>query len=132
MRILVTIAALLLLTSVAQPAPRPARVSETSSPLRCSYGFGLSAEEDTLIDLDLVEIPVRDAVKAICDQAKREYLVDDDVPASTRVTLHTRSVKLATALDVLTKLVGLQWAEETRDSKRLIHVGKNVRAASSY
>ena len=59
-----------------------------------------------------------------------EYLVDDDVPASTRVTLHAQGIKLSTALDLLTKLVGLQWAEETRDAKRLIHVGKNVRAGS--
>jgi hypothetical protein len=102
--------------------PQAARVGQPAS----------SAEEDWRVFLDLEEVPIRDAVKAICDQAKREYLVDEDVPTSTRVTLHAQGIKLSIALDLLAKLVGLQWTEETRDAKRLIHVGKNVRAGSTH
>src|SRR5207249_4488782 len=126
--IFVVIAALLLVPTMAWTATRPSRTVSASP----SNVFTLRSDDDTRIDLDLDNVPVRDAVKRICDQAKQEYTVDDDVPDTSRVTVRAHDVRLSTALDLVTQASGIGWASETKDSKRTIHVGKSVRGSGIY
>jgi hypothetical protein len=116
----------LLVPTTARPAPS---VSIPSSPFQFTFG---RAEDATRVDLDLDNVPVREAVKRICDQAKQEYKIDDDVPDTTRVTVRARDVRLFTALDLVTQAAGIGWAAEAKDSKPMIHVGKSVRGSGIY
>lgn len=123
MRVLVPlIAALTLLPSGARSAPRATTVV---TPSARSF-LDVRTWDDTKIDLDLNNVPVREAVKRICEQAKQEYQIDDDVSDTSRVSLRASDVRFSTALDLVTQAAGIGWRSEIKDSKRMIRVGKAV------
>jgi hypothetical protein len=78
------------------------------------------------VNLDLNNLPVKDALKQVFDQAKREYVLDADVPDDKRVTVRAADVPLNTALDLITGAAGVRWGQEIKDGKAVIRVGKNA------
>ena len=74
---------------------------------------------------------VRDALKAALDQAKQEYVLDEDLPGDRNVTLKVQNARLETVLDLLTQTAGVGWRREVRDGKTVIRVGKSIPAGQS-
>lgn len=92
-----------------------------------SFQFTLGNRTPAIrVDLDLDNVPVRDAVKRICDAGKRDCVVDADVPEEVRITLRARGVRLGTALDLVSEAAGARWVNERRDGKERIRVGRTV------
>ena len=110
-------------TFAAQNAQSGAGSSQ--SPVSFQFTRGNRTPE-VRVDLDLDNVPVRDAVKRICDAGKRDCVVDSDVPEEVRITLRARGVRLGTALDLVSEAAGARWVNERRDGKERIRVGRTV------
>jgi DNA-directed RNA polymerase subunit RPC12/RpoP len=59
------------------------------------------------VDLDLDNVPLRDALKALFDQAKQEFVVEKDVPEDSKITLRVKNVAFATALNAILDQAGV-------------------------
>ena len=84
------------------------------------------------VSLNLKNVSARDALAKVLDEAKLDYLIDDDFPKNAKLTLSIDSVQLSTALDLITQSAGAHWVAEKRGSKTLVRAGKNVRAALPF
>jgi len=94
----------------------------------------VTGESDLRVSLDVDAVPLRDALKKLFEQAGREFSVDADVPAETRVTLKLKDVRLTTLLNAVTESAGIGWRRETRDGKPVYRFGKALarRVASVF
>lgn len=89
---------------------------------------------DTKLSIKFDNLPVRDALKRVLEQAKQDYVVDDDVPADAKISLDVKDVRLSTVLDLLTQSAGVGWHREVArqrsqtnaSSKTIVRVGKSV------
>lgn len=90
--------------------------------------LSLVSVPDVRIDVDLNNVPVRDALKQVFAQARQEYVADDDVPETARITVKARNAKLSTVLDLITQSAGVRWGREMRDKKPVFRIGKSVRS----
>ncbi len=81
------------------------------------------------VSLNLKNVSARDALAKVLDEAKIDYLIDDDFPKNAKLTLSIDGVQLSTALDLITQSAGAHWVAEKRGGKTLVRAGKNVRAS---
>lgn len=128
MRLLMTLIALLFLTTTTSTAQRPKANPTPYSD--ANLVFARPSDSGPTIDMDLENASVRDALKQIFDRAKQEYVVDADVPQDARITVRARGVKLGTALDLVTQAGGIGWTRERKDSRTIYRIGKSVSSAS--
>lgn len=136
------LSALLLLAPAArlsaQTLPAPAAAlrppSGVEDVLHWASSLGGPSLPDTKLAVKFDDLPVRDALKRVLEQAKQDYVIDDDVPASARISLDIKDVQLSPVLDLLTQSAGVGWRREvTRQrsqtntsSKTIVRVGKSV------
>jgi hypothetical protein len=105
--------------TLAAPEPKPSHTLNWVS-------TGTGPHADVRVNLDIENASVKEALQQILDQAKLEYVVDADVPETTRITARARNVKLYTALDLIAQAAGVNWAREVRDSRVVYRFGKTV------
>src|SRR5688572_7627468 len=103
----------LLLIAAAVLIPSAAMAAQTSTrPRTSTYRVwdlaSLPMGKDPVINVDVNNAPIREALKQIMEDAKQEYAIDADVPDDARVTVRARNVKLSTALDLVTQSAGVQ------------------------
>lgn len=97
------------------------------------------------VDVDLKDVPVRDALKRVLDQSRQKYIIQDDVPNEQKVRLDAKSVQLNTVLDVITQTAGVGWRQELQEKKdedknktgkreyeTVIRVGKNIKSNNVF
>ncbi len=154
------------------PAPPPTVVTVdkiVSDALSVAGSFAPGVSRNTLIlnsrvtnglsekrqDIDLVDVPLKEALKQILEASKTTYVIDDDVPNERKVSIKLANAPLTAILDALTLSNKIGWRTEfihsktthstqsTRDAKlsapylapvndikfeTRIHVGKTVAA----
>jgi hypothetical protein len=149
MHLTILITAGLLIPTAALAAPKPAPKSDATSinptartpevlkAVQPKAGLSFNwtsptrqAVPDVTVDLDLENRRVGDALKQVFEQTKHQYVVDADVPETTRITARVRNVQLHTALELITQAAGVRWGVETRDGKLVFRIGKSVPALS--
>ncbi|GAB4454655.1 MAG: hypothetical protein OHK0029_09560 [Armatimonadaceae bacterium] len=93
---------------------------------------------NTRVKLDVRDADVRETLKKLLEQAKVDYVLEDDVPTGEKRSFTFENTPLDTALDVVTKSVEIGWRMETprvprsKDDKKddkpeikpLIRIGK--------
>lgn len=120
--------ALLLAASAgwAQGKPKPANPLELAD--REVSRILFRGEQDTVkVSLDVENTSAKDALKQALESAKKEYVLDSDVPEDPRLSLRVKDVRLSTVLDLLTEAMGVGWRVELREGKQTYRVGKNIR-----
>lgn len=70
--------------------------------------------QDVRVNLDIDNLPVRDAIRRIFKETKLDVTFDDDLPKECRVTLKVPNARLSTALDMVTDAAGVNWCTEMR------------------
>jgi hypothetical protein len=78
------------------------------------------------IDLDLRQVPLREALRQICAPTHQGYTLDANVPADQRVTVQGKGVQLFRALDEVIRQVGGGWMQEMRGGKPVIRIGRGL------
>ena len=78
------------------------------------------------IDLDLRQVPLREALRQLCAPTHQGYTIDANVPADQRVTVHGKGVQLFRALDEVIRQVGGRWMQEMRGGKPVIRIGRGL------
>ncbi|MES2462487.1 MAG: hypothetical protein V4671_18040 [Armatimonadota bacterium] len=68
-------------------------------------------------NIDLMDVPLREALKRVLDDSKTAYVLDDDVPNEPRVTIKLTNAPLTTILDALTLSNNIGWRTELKLSK---------------
>lgn len=66
------------------------------------------------VRLDLQDVPAREALRRVFEQARVAYRLDADIPADVRVTVRADHIQLHTALDLITEAAGVGWSTEHR------------------
>jgi hypothetical protein len=106
----------------AQPATTPRYVYFT---LYSNLIARLAPRQELLevrLDLDLKQVPLREALRQIFGQAKQEYSIADNVAEVQRITLQGKGLMLSEALDGLIQQVRGSWTQELKDGKPLIRI----------
>src|SRR5205807_525061 len=78
------------------------------------------------VDLDLKQIPLREAVRRLFAQAKQEYVLEPNVAVERRITLQGRGMLLSEALDQLVQQAGGGWMQQIRNQKPVIRIGGDL------
>jgi RNA polymerase subunit RPABC4/transcription elongation factor Spt4 len=119
-----------------QPGPEAARARAKTEALRNQaedhlrwVRTALAPVPNVRVDLDMNNVPVRDALKQVFAQAKQEFVVDADVPEDARITARAKNVQLGTALDLITQSARVRWGREIKDGKTVYRIGKSVRSS---
>jgi hypothetical protein len=128
MRILILFTLLFACPSIALSAPD----AKAQTPARGSTAADTLRAHSANLNLDLENATVREALKQIFDQAQQEYVIDEDVPDTTRTTLRARNVKLFTALDLVTQAAGVSWNQEVRNGKPVFRIGTGSNLGLGY
>jgi hypothetical protein len=66
------------------------------------------------VDIDLVDVPLKDALKRVLDDSKTPYIIDDDVPNEPKVSIKLTNAPLTTILDALTISNKIGWRTELK------------------
>jgi hypothetical protein len=109
-----------------QPAPAPRYVYFT---LYSNLIARLAPRQELLevrLDLDLKQLPLREALRQIFAQAKQEYVVADNVAEVQRITLQGKGLMLSEGLDQLVRQAPGGWIQELKDGKPLIRIHGEV------
>ncbi len=77
----------------------------------------LFSAQESRIDIDLDNVPLKDGLKRIFSDAKQEYDIDADVPSDTPVTLKAKKIRLSSALEALTDQAGIGWSRVLQKNK---------------
>ena len=101
------------------------------------------------VNLNLMNAPLKEAVKQLTDQTKQVFVLEKDVPANARVTVVAKNISLDTALNTITESASLHWNRQStilplhtykkppgradtvdvptgKDVGLVIHIGKNL------
>jgi hypothetical protein len=116
-------AALVMAAPQSPPAPAQRYVYFT---LYSNLISRLSPRPDLLevqVDLDLKQIPFREALRRLFAQAKQEYVLEPNVAAERRVTLKGKGMLLSEALDELVHQAGGGWMQQMRNQQPVIRIG---------
>jgi hypothetical protein len=106
--------------------------------------FQFNSGPEISINLDLENQSVRDAIKNVLQNAKQEFIFDNDLKLDSKtvsqmdakITLRIPNVPLSTALDLLTRTASINWAKEVRiakdcnEPKVLYHVSRVPRGSA--
>ncbi|MBC8101172.1 MAG: hypothetical protein H7Z41_01110, partial [Cytophagales bacterium] len=68
-------------------------------------------------NVDLKDVPLREALKRVLEDSKIPYLLDDDVPNEPKVTIKLANAPLTTILDALTLSSNIGWRTELKRRK---------------
>lgn len=74
----------------------------------------LTPGKDKKVDLDLDDVPLKEALQTLLGQEKIPFDMDKDVPAGTMITLKAKGIRFYTALNVITEMAGVGWRSELR------------------
>lgn len=121
----------------AQPgvtAPPTVRVVPKAGTTSLSFaqGFGIPSSLGKTVTVEIDNATARDAFKTVLDNAKQEFVMDEDVPQDARVSLRAANVRLSTALDVISQSAGVNWRIETKGGKPVVRIGKSVPKQSEF
>lgn len=94
--------------------------------------FGTARLPSKTINVDLKNVSARDALVKVLDEAKRDYVIDEDFPKDAKLSLSISGVQVSTALDLITQSAGVHWTAEKRDNKTIVRVGKSVKSGNFY
>jgi len=78
------------------------------------------------IDLDLRQVPLREALRRMCAPTHQQFTIDANVPADQRVKVHGSGMQLFRALDEVIRQVGGGWMQERRGGKPVIRIGRGL------
>jgi hypothetical protein len=76
----------------------------------------LSSLPEKRQDIDLVDVPLKEALKRVLEDSKTPYVIDDDVPNEPKITIKLTNAPLTTILDALTLSNGIGWRTEFKQS----------------
>jgi hypothetical protein len=76
----------------------------------------LSTLPDKRQDIDLVDVPLRDALKRVLEDSKTPYIIDDDVPNEPKISIKLTNAPLTSILDALTLSNSIGWRAELKRS----------------
>jgi ribosomal protein S27AE len=68
------------------------------------------------LNIELQDVPLKDALKRVLEDSKIPYLIDDDVPNDTKVSIKLANAPLTTILDALTLSNRIGWRTEFKKS----------------
>ena len=105
------------------------RVRGLSAP---AYYMNAARLPSKTISLDLKNVAARDAVVKVLEEAKLDYVINDDFPQDAKLSLSVSGVQVSTALDLITQSAGVRWAAEKRDNKIIVRVGRKVTGSNLY
>ncbi|MBM3457234.1 MAG: hypothetical protein FJX77_01690 [Armatimonadetes bacterium] len=84
------------------------------------------ASANVRVSVDLDNVSIREALRSLCEGARKEHTVDADVPDQARVTIKARNVRLGTALDLISQAADAGWVMERRGQTERVRVGKSL------
>jgi hypothetical protein len=108
------------------PAPTPRYVYFT---LYSNLIARLSPRPELLevrLDLDLKQVPLREALQRLFASAKQEYVVEGNVAVERRITLQGKGMLLSEALDQLVRQAGGGWMQQMRNHRPIIRIGGDL------
>jgi hypothetical protein len=89
---------------------------------------------DQRVSLDVTDMPVKQALKTLCDQAKVTLETEKDVPDDAKVTVKLNNVRFLTALNAVTESAGIgyqmQYTVKDKKAQGSVKVGKNLKPAT--
>ncbi len=95
------------------------------------------AQPDVRVNLNLRNASLKDALKQITEQTKREIVLDKDVPDNAKITVSAKNIRFMTALDILADEADLHvnpqvsTRPEQKEVSVVYHLGKKA-SGSSY
>lgn len=105
----------------------------SAAPLATNRTFSFPATlPDVRIKIDARNADVRDTLKKILEQAKLDYVLDDDIPSDVKRSFSFENIPLSTALDVVCQSVEIGWRAEMKDKKIIVMVGKKYSRRSNW
>jgi hypothetical protein len=78
------------------------------------------------VDLDLRQVPCREALQRLFVQAKQAYVVEGNVSTDRRITLQGKGMLLSEALDQLVHQAGGGWMQQMRNHHPVIRIGGDL------
>jgi hypothetical protein len=78
-----------------------------------AFQFDIGGQEPR-INIDISELPIRDAIVKVFKSTRFDYGFTDDLPKDVKVTLKVPNVRLSTALNMITEAGGVNWTKELR------------------
>lgn len=94
--------------------------------------YGSPLLPDTHVKLDVRSADIRDTLKKVLEQAKLDYVLEEDVPEDIKRSFTFENVPVATALDVVCKSAEIGWRAERREKKAFIRIGKKYARGTRY
>ncbi len=79
-------------------------------------GRGFNGLPEKRQNIDLVDVPLKEALKRVLDDSKVPYVLDDDVPNEPKVSIKLTNAPLATILDALTLSNRIGWRTELKQT----------------
>jgi hypothetical protein len=119
------------LAKPAPPVPAAPAVRQLAAPGTPGrlFDYLASKQPEARVDLNLEDVPLREALSQIFTQAKQGYRVEEDVPADARVTVRVKGVRLSTAIDLVLPPSGVAMSLQIKDGKPFYRFYKGERAA---
>lgn len=104
-------------TAMAQVREADARTADTLTQYAQTLsGRSFNSLPEKRQDINIVDVPLKEALKRVLEDSKMPYVLDDDVPNEPKVTIKLTNAPLATILDALTLSNRIGWRTELKQT----------------